>query len=1053
MAKFFVNRPIVAMVISIIIVVAGLVVLQSLPVAMFPDITPPQVLVSTSYPGADALTIEQSVATPLEQQINGADYMSYVKSTSANDGSMTIDVTFDVGTDINMDQVLVQNRASQAMAMLPTDVKNWGVTVMKSSPLPVLLYSIYSPSKQYDKLFLSNYATINVVDRLLRVPGVGQVKVLGASDYSMRVWLQPDKLAKLGLTVIDVLGAIQKQNTVNPAGKFGDEPAPDGNQFTYTVRAQGRLVTAEEFGDIVVGAKSDGSFVRVSDVGRVELGALSYESLSRFNGAASAIVAVYQIPGSNALAVANGVKQAMGELARSFPPGMETKISLDTTLPITAGIHEITETLFEALLLVLLVVFIFLQSWRATIIPILTVPVSLIGTFIFFPLFGFSVNTLSLFGLVLAIGLVVDDAIVVVEGVEQWIERGLSPKEATIKAMSELTGPVIAIALILASVFTPVAFLGGIVGRMYQQFALTIAISVAISAFNALTLSPALCALLLKPRHEGRGPLARAFGGFNRFFDKTTKGYVHISEMLVHKTLRGIVFLAVLTGAAVLLGKTVPGAFLPLEDQGYFFMNVQLPDASSLQRTDLAMRKIEKLLDETPGIQSHVTVGGYSMLTGTSSPYAGFFFVQLKDWDERKEHALHADAIMAHLNAQLSRLPEGIAFAFPPPPIAGIGTTGGLDVMVQDRSGGTVAYLEQNLRLFLEEVRKRPEVAGMNSLFRASVPQIYADVDRDKALKLGVDVRDVYATLQTYLGGYYVNDFNRFGRQWKVFAQAEPDARINPDDIGRFFVRNSSRQMVPLSTLVTMRNITGPDYTNRYNLFRAAEVFGNPAPGYSSGQAMAAVEDVAQKTLPTNMGYEWTGISFEERKATGSVVTIFALSILFVFLILAAQYESWSLPFSVLLGTPIAVFGALLGLYSRRFSLDLFAQIGLIMLIGLAAKNSILRVAFAKEALDQGAPIIQAAMSGAGRRFRPILMTAFAFILGCVPLWIADGSGALSRRSLGTTVISGMTASTVVEIFIVPVLFVVVETIARKVKRRPPSAPSLETDAPKAGAQ
>lgn len=1038
MGKFFVNRPIVAMVISIIIVVSGLVVMRSLPVSQYPDIAPPEVDVITSYTGADAETIEQSVATPLEQQINGVDNMLYMTSTSANDGSMTIKVSFDVGTNPNMDQVLVQNRASQASSSLPADVKMWGVTVQKSSPLPVILFTIYSPNNTYDKLFLSNYSTINVVDQLTRLPGVGQVKVLGAEDYAMRIWLQPDRLTKLGITASDVITAIQAQNAVNPAGQIGAEPAPDNNEFTLTVKTKGRLLNPDEFGEITIRANSDGSAVKLKDVARTELGALSYSSKARYNQKPSAIVAVYQIAGSNALNVANASRTKMKELSEKFPNDVVYEVGLDTTAPITAGIKEITETLFIAVVLVLLVVFIFLQNWRATIIPMVTVPVSLIGTFIFFPLFGFSINTLSLFGLVLAIGLVVDDAIVVVEAVEHHIEKGLSPKEATIKAMGEITGPVIAIALILSAVFIPVAFIQGIVGRMYQQFAMTIALSVIISAFNALTLSPALCAMMLRPRKEKTtGLLQKFFDKFNSSFDRTRAGYVNISSFLMKKTTRSIGVLLLTVVLVFGLSKAIPSGFIPLEDMGYLYMSVTLPDSASLQRTDAVMKKIDSILAETEGVENVISVGGYSMLTGTASTYSGFYFVKLKPWDERKKASLQANALIASLNKKFAMMKEAIVFSFPPPPVPGLGTAGGIDFMLQDRSGGTPQFLAENLDKFMAEAQKRPEFSSLNTLYKAHVPQLYVEIDRDKVFKLGIDIRSLNMVMQTFLGGAYVNDFNQFGRQWKVFVQAEADSRNKIDDIASFFVRNKQGDMIPLSTVVNVKEVTGPEFLFRFNLFRSAEIFANPAPGYSTGQAIAALEDTAKKVLPKEMSYDWGGVTYQEKKASGGVLFIFGLSLMFVFLILAAQYESWSLPFSVLLGTPIAVFGALLGLFMRSMPNDIFSQIGLVMLIGLAAKNAILIVAHAKDAVDkEGVNVKDAAISGVDRRLRPILMTAFAFILGCLPLWFADGSGSMSRRSLGTTVIMGMTIATLLEILVVPAFFYLIEKVGEKRKAK-----------------
>ncbi|MFH1223999.1 MAG: efflux RND transporter permease subunit, partial [Pseudomonadota bacterium] len=838
-----------------------------------------------------------------------------------------------------------------------------------------------------------------------------------------------DKLAKLSLTATDIIAAIQSQNAVNPAGQIGSEPAPPGNEFTYTVRTKGRLLSPEEFADITIKANPDGSTVKIKDIARTELGAISYSATSRFNKKPSAIVAVYQIAGSNALDISRDAQAKMKELSGNFPSGVVYEVGLDTTLPITAGIKEITETLFIAVFLVLLVVFLFLQNWRATIIPMVTVPVSLIGTFIFFPFFGFSVNTLSLFGLVLAIGLVVDDAIVVVEAVEHHIEKGLSPREATIKAMGEISGPVIAIALILSSVFIPVAFMKGIVGRMYQQFAMTIALSVIISAFNALTLSPALCALMLKPRGEpSKGLLTKIFEKFNIGFDKAKNGYVGMSGMLLKKTFRSVGLLLLTVGLVFILNKNVPSGFIPIEDMGYFYINVTLPDAASLQRTDAVMKNIDEMLSETPGVENVITVIGYNMLTGITSSYSGFYFVKLKLWDNRKDPKLHANAIIDQLNRKFMDMKEAVAFCFPPPPVPGLGTVGGIDFMLQDKSGGTPDFLAQNLDKFMAEARKRPEFSSISTFYKSHIPQIYTDIDRDKVFKLGIDIKSLYQVMQTFMGGAYVNDFNQFGRQWKVFVQAEPLARNKIDDIGGFFVRNKTGDMIPLSTLVNTKEVTGPEFLFRFNLFRSAEIFANPAPGYSTGQAIAALEDVAAKTLPKEMGYDWGGTTYQEKKAGGSVMFTFGLSLLFVFLILAAQYESWSLPFSVLLGTPIAVFGALLGLFIRSMPNDIFSQIGLVMLIGLAAKNAILIVAHAKDAVDKdGFSTKDAALSGVERRLRPILMTAFAFILGCLPLWFADGSGAMARRSLGTTVIMGMLIATVLEILIVPSLFYLIE--------------------------
>jgi hydrophobic/amphiphilic exporter-1 (mainly G- bacteria), HAE1 family len=1031
MARFFVDRPIVAIVIAVVTVVLGLVSMFGLPIAQFPSIIPPQIQILTTYTGADAVTIEQSVATPLEQQMNGVDKMLYMASTNANDGTMTLTVTFDVESDVNIDQVNAQNRVSQAQPNLPVDVNQFGITYRSTVGLPLVVFALYSPNGTYDALFLGNYCLINVNDALYRVPGVGQVINFGLSEYSMRIWVKPDKLAKLGLTVPDLLRAVQQQSTVNPSGRVGAEPAPRGQELTYTVRAKGRLVTAEEFGEVVVRTNPEGSVVRLRDVARIELGALSYNQSGRFGGRPAALVAVFQTPGANALTVANGVKDLMRQLKERFPSDLDYVAGLDTSLPVTEGMKEIASTLWQAMVLVILVVFLFLQNWRATLIPLIAVPVSLIGTFAFFPFLGFSINTLSLFGLVLAIGLVVDDAIVVVEAVEHHIEEGMAPREATLKAMSEVSGPVVGIALVLSSVFIPIGLMSGIQGRLNQQFAVTIAISVLISAFNALTLSPALSALLLKPRREAKGWLARFFAGFNRGFARATHGYVDLSHRLIRKTAVSLLLLAGFAVLAAGLGRRLPSGFIPEEDQGFLLLNVQLPDAASFQRTDEVTRKIEGLLKTVHGVKGITTINGFSLLTRTSASYTAFFFVGLDPWEERRASDLSYRAILGTVNRRLrTEVPEAVAFAFSPPAIPGIGTAGGFSFWLQDRSGGTVEVLNDNLQKFMEAARKRPELANLNTAFRAGVPQIYADVNREKVLKQGVPVADVYQTLQAFLGGIYVNQFNRFGRQWRVFLQAEAEDRLAPEDIGRFHVRNSDGNMLPLSTVVNTRRIYGPEYTQRFNLFRAAQITGQPAPGYSSGEALAALEDVSRQVLSREMGYDWADLSYQEKKAAGRAGAVFALSLGFVFLILAALYESWSLPFSVLLSVPVAVTGAFLGLFLRGFSLDVFGQIGLVMLIGLAAKNAILIVEFAKAGLERGEDLVDAALEGARLRLRPILMTSFAFIFGCVPLWLAKGAGAAGRQILGTAVISGMLAATGIAIFIIPVLFVVVERLA-----------------------
>ena len=1033
MAKFFINRPIVAIVIAVLTVIAGLVAMTKLPTAMLPDIVPPQVNVTSTYTGADALTIEQSVATPLEQQMNGVDNMLYMMSTNANDGTMTLKVTYDVGTNVDIDQVNTQNRVSQASPNLPTSVNQYGVTVKKSMGLPLLVLSVYSPNGTFDSQFLGNYATININDALLRVPGVGQVTNFGTADYAMRIWVKPDQLTKLGLTVTDLNNAVQQQSAVNPAGQIGGEPAPKGQQFTYSVRAPGRLVKAEEFGNVIVRQNTDGSVVRLKDVARIELGSLVYQQIGRFNGKPAVIIAVYQAPGSNALAVANQVKLQMDDLKTRFPQGLEYKVSMDTTLPITEGMKEIVHTLLEAIVLVIIVVFLFLQGWRATLIPLIAVPVSLIGTFAIFPMLGFSINTLSLFGLILAIGLVVDDAIVVVEAVEHNIEHGMSPKEATVKAMEEVTSPVIGIALILASVFVPMAFMGGISGLLNQQFAVTIAISVLISAFNALTLSPALSAMLLRPRKKSKGLLGRFFGWFNRSFEKVTGHYVSWSHVLIRRMGLAMALLIALSVVAGLMGKSLPKSFIPEEDQGYAFVQLQLPDAASLQRTDAVMRKMDEILAHTHGIQGYDAIAGFSLLSNTSASYTGFYFLQLDPWEERHSDELSAAGLMRALNLRMAKeIPEAVGFAFGPPAIPGLGTAGGFTFMLQDRSGGTVEQLFDNLDKLKEAARKRPEIASIVTTFRPSVPQLYIDVDQDRVLKQGLQFADVYQTLQSFLGGAYVNQFNRFGRQWKVYLQAEPQYRNSSDQINNFYVRNSKGEMTPLGSLVTIRRVSGPEYTNRFNLYRSIQINGSPARGFSSGQAMAAMEEATAQVLPSNMGYAWSDMSYQEKKAAGGQAMVFAMSLVFVFLILAALYESWSLPFSVLLSTPVAIFGAYGGLMLRKFDNNIFAQIGLVMLIGLTAKNAILIVEFAVLERKKGKDFVEAALEGARLRLRPILMTSFAFILGCVPLWTASGAGAIGRKVLGTSVVVGMSAATLLGVFLVPVLYVLVGRITKK---------------------
>jgi HAE1 family hydrophobic/amphiphilic exporter-1 len=1034
MSKFFINRPIVAMVISILMVILGLVAMSRLPIAQFPDIVPPAIQVNATYTGADALTVEQSVATPIEQQMSGVDNLDYMYSINANNGQMTLYNYFELGTNANTDQILSQMREGQAESQLPRDVVNYGVTVVKSTSSPFLMFALSSPKGTYDNIFLANYSYININDQMTRIKGIASVSVFGGGQYAMRIWVRPDQLAKLNITIPEIMNAIQAQNTVNPAGQVGAAPIPKGQEFTYSVRSQGRLQSEEEFGNIVLRANPDGSIVRVKDVARIELGAQTYNMESRLNGKPACLIALYQMPGTNALDAANGAKKLMEELKKSFPPDLEYTTALDTTLAVTEGMKEIKQTFIEALILVILVVFIFLQGWRATVIPLLAVPVSLVGTFAIFPMLGFSINTLSLFGLVLAIGLVVDDAIVVVEAVEHHIEKGLSPKDAALKAMEEVSGPVIAIAIILAAVFVPTAFIPGITGQLYQQFAVTIAVSVIFSAFNALSLSPALCALMLKPKKRGTGPLQKFYDWFNRVFGRATDGYVSICGTAIRKSKTSLLLLVGVTVLAGISGKSLPTGFLPDEDQGFIFGGIQLPNAASLERTSAVARQAEELITKTPGVKYCSSIIGYSMLSQVQNTYSAFFFITLEEWAKRKKPEEKYEAIKKEISKKMAGIPGAIGFAFPPPAIMGVGTSGGVTFILQDRAGKDIEFLAENTKKFMEAAKKRPEIASVSTTFLPTVPQLYVDVDRDKVLKQGVPIADVYKILQSFMGSGFINYFNKFGRQWQVFIQAEGDYRTNIENIGQFYVRNSEGKTVPLSALTSVRNIIGPEFTMRFNLYRSAQINASAAPGYSSTQAMKAMEEVFAQTMPREMGFDYSGMSFQEKKAQQGVspVAVFAFSFLCVFLILAAQYESWSLPFSVLLGTPVAVAGAFAGLLFKHFENNVYAQIGLVMLIGLAAKNAILIVEFAKLEYEKGETLMDATLNGARLRLRPILMTSFAFILGCVPLAKASGAGALSRQVMGITVIGGMVAASFIAIFLIPVTYFVVEKLSNK---------------------
>ena len=1067
MAKFFINRPIVAIVIAILMVLVGVVSILSLPTAQFPNIADPMIQVKATYPGADASTIAESVATPIEQQMSGVSGMNYMYSLSASSGGgMSLYVDFALGTDVNTDQILAQMRTGQANSQLPSEVVAQGVIVQPGTTAPFMLLNLYSPQGTYDNIFLANYAIINLQYALTRVQGVSQVQIFGAGPYAMRIWVNPDKLANLGVTVSDITNAVKAQNKVNPAGQIGGEPVPSGQQFTYNVRAPGRLPTAEEFGQIVVRAQSDGSILRLKDVARVEMGSQYYSYIARLGTAPepghsvqpaqpSAAIALYLTPGSNALQTRDNVLKMMNESKGRFPPGLDYAVSLDTTLAVSEGIREIYKTLGEALVLVILVVFVFLQGFRATLIPLLAVPVSLIGTFVVFPLLGFSINTLSLFGLVLAIGLVVDDAIVVVEAVEHHIEHGMTPHDATIRAMEEVSSPVIAIALILAAVFIPTAFIPGITGQLYRQFAVTIAISVLFSAFNALTLSPALSAMLLRPKKEARGPLGAFFRWFNRVFGHATDGYVNWCKHLIHKAGFAFLLLALVTVGAGFFGKHIAQSFLPDEDQGYLYAGLQLPNAFSLQRSSEASREVEEAILQTPGVENVTSIMGYSLLSGVNATYSSFYFISLKPWEERKTPETSYNGIKAHLQQTLSRLPAGVAFSFPPPAIPGVGTSGGATFVLEDRSGGTIDFLARNTQLFMAEARKRPELASLMTTALFGVPQIGVNVDNAKAMTQQIQLSNLYETVQTFMGGTLVNYFNRFGLQWQVYVQADGSYRTDANNLGKFYVRNAAGEMVPLATLTNVYPRTGSEFVMRYNLFNCVQINASAAPGVSSGQVIAALEDVFRKTMPAQMGYDWMGMSYQEVKASQGVkpATIFALAFFVVFLIMAAQYESWTLPFAVLLGVPIAVFGAFVALFARELENDVYAQIGLVMLIGLSAKNAILIVEFAKAQYESGKSLIDASLEGARLRLRPILMTAFAFILGCVPLWVATGAGGISRQVLGTVVIGGMLAASVLAIFFIPVSFDVVERFGiwiggKKKEPAPSTGPQTTVEVP-----
>ena len=1044
MSNFFIRRPIVAIVISILTLMIGFIVIRGLSIEQYPFLAPPNIRATATYPGASAEAVEQSVATPIEQEVNGVDRMIYMKSSNTSDGRMLLDVNFEVGTDQDTANVLTQNRVSTAAARLPAEVNQQGVTVKKQSPSILMVVSLYSPKDAYDANFLINYAGINLRDQILRIPGIAQVDLFGGTDYGMRIWIKPDRLAKLGLTPSDVISAIKEQNLQAPAGKVGGAPTPADQEFTETLSAPGRLVTPEEFENIIVRQTGTGAVVRIKDIGRAELGSQDYNSFGRLNGKPGGAMAVYLLPGANQLKAAETIYETMDHAKALFPPDMDYKIVYDTTPAVEASIHEIMKTFVEALILVTIVVFVFLQNIRATIIPLITIPISLVGTFIFFPVLGFSINTLSMFGLVLAIGIVVDDAIVVVEAVIHHLEHGLSPKEATIKAMAEVSGPVIGIALILSAVFVPVALLGGLVGSMYKQFALTIAISVLLSAFNALSLTPALCALLLKPPKPMRGPLGAFFRGFNKVFDVTTNGYVNVSRMLVRRGIVTIGIVGVVVLGAIVFARAIPSGFIPDEDQGIFGVNVQLPPGASLARTSEVLKKVETILAKTEGIESYQTVGGYGVVTNTYQPNYGSIFARLQPWEERHGEALHVKGIMAKLQREFATIPEGVIFPFNIPTLAGFGAASGFNFLIQDRTGTmTIEQLGEQTRSFMAAARRRPELGNVFTSFDPNYPQVKVDLDREKARTLGVPVNEVFQTMSTAMGGAFVNDFNRFGRLYRVYVQAESTDRLHASDIGRIYARSkTTNSMVPLSTLVNIEDTAGTEITTRFNLLRSVELTGSPARGYTSGQALAALEEVFAQTMPKEMSFAYSSLSYQEKIAPPPAPT-FIMAIVCVFLLLAAMYESWRLPWAVLLGSPLVALGALFGVWLFGYDNNVYVQIGLVMLIGLAAKNAILIVEFAKAKNEEGLSLEDAALTSARLRFRPILMTAFAFILGVVPLMKASGAGAGAQNVMGVGVFFGMLIATALGVFIIPGNFTFVEGLGRRRKEKvvAPAAP------------
>ena len=1032
-SKFFIDRPIFAMVISIIILLVGTISIANLPIAQYPELTPPTISVSATYSGASADVISETVASVLEQQINGVEDMLYMESQSTSNGDMNLTIYFQIGADSDKALTNVNNKVQIAQTSLPEDVRRYGVTVEKKSTSILKIYSIFSPDDSLDTTYMGNYATINIVDDLKRINGVGDATVLSANDYSIRIWIKPDIMSKLNLTTSDIMSAVSEQNAQRAAGKVGQFPAPTGVERTYTIIAPGRLKTAKEFEEIILRTNSDGSTLRLKDVADVELGAQTYDVSATNNKHSSIPLAIYLSPGANAVEVSEAVDKKLKEAKEKFPDGMDYTITYDTTKVITESIKEVVHTLIEAMVLVFLVVFIFLKNWRTTVIPCLAVPVSIVGAFAGMYALGFSINTLTMFGVVLAIGIVVDDAIVVIENVERIMEEEKLPvREATIKAMSEVTGPVVAIVLVLCSVFIPIAFMGGFTGIMYQQFAVTIAVSVVLSGLVALTLTPALCVLLLKEKSSA-GFLDFFFKWFDKTFEKVTNFYVkQVNLFLNKKTISFTVLAAIIAGMVFLFNK-VPSTLVPDEDQGILMGVLMLDKASSLNNTISAAKKAEEVLLGESNIVQELSIAGYNMLSATTENNVTSFFIMLKDWDQRPKKADSAMNLARKLSAELSsNIAEGYAIMFNPPAIMGLSTTGGIEGYIQNKCDASSKELENKVYEFIAALSKRKEVTGTSTTFNASTPQLKLDVDEVKAKAMGVSLDSLYATIQGTFGTAYINDFNKFGRSFKVLMQAKGDYRSQASDMSNIYVKSQTGQMVSLQSLVTLTQITGTDTVERFNIFPAAKILSNPAPGYSSGQAMKAIEDTAKEVLGTDYAFAWTGTAYQEKLVSSSSTTALLLGLLLVFLILSAQYEKWSLPFAVICGVPFAVFGALLGVYCRGLYNDVYFQVALITLIGLSAKNAILIVEFAVILREQGKSLVEAAVNAAKMRFRPVVMTSMAFILGCVPLAISSGAGAASRHSIGTAVVVGMLFATIFVPLFIPLFFVLISAISEK---------------------